>query len=600
MADIPAGTTRAAVVIGVDRTGNLQPLAAATKGALEMETWLKAEGYHVIALTDKEVDGKPGKVRFADIFDAVELCVKCPTLTSLVIYFAGHGYYSVGSEIWLLSGAPGNPNEAVNLAESAIAARASGLQNVVFIADTCRSIPQGIQGNAVRGGSIFTNEKPQADTLIDFFYATLPGDVAVEVAMDAERKNYDGLFTLALRELHAAAPEDDVCEIEQAGAKIIVLPNRKLRIRLPEYFALKVKNLGALISQKPALRIESDEPFHIACAKIAPAVAGRGDSIFKTIGVEAFALDAAPPKTLDQAASELMTRGAIPPEPVVRLPGDDAAGIKLAREARTQRAAAPEVGFETQCGVAVSGSSIVEAFPLGGIGGEIEGQGQPDNKYRIMNDAADYEPCKKHGSVVLRFTEGTGTIVAAIPGYIAALIVTNGAVISVTYSPAPNSQAWQYYEYSREQAEQKRAIVATAARHGILAMDRDEARKFADVVRVDKSNDPTLGIYAALAYSNVGLRQDALSVLHFMQNDLDANLFDVWLFAGADKAEEAKKPLVPVCPMLSQGWDYLRPLGVGVPGELDSKARLQSLWTTFTAKAMDEIMASAHEGKLDR
>lgn len=593
MADIPAGTTRAAVVIGVDRTGNLHPLAAATKGALQMEAWLAGESYHVIALTDKD----NGKVRFADVFDAVAACVKCPTMKTLVVYFAGHGYYSVGSEIWLLSGAPDNPNEAVNLAESTIAARASGLQNVVFIADTCRSVPQALPGNNVRGGCIFTNRVPMTAMPIDFFYATLPGDVAVEVATDAARQNYDGLFTLALRELHDAAPEGDVCEVEQSGQQVTVLPNRKMRTRLPEYFAMKVRGLGALISQKPALFIESDEPFHIARAKIAPAVSGRGDSIFKTVGVEAFALDGPAPKTLEQAASDLISRGAIPPEPVVRLPDDDAAGIKLAREARNQRAAAPEVGFETQCGVAVSGSSIVEAFPLGGIAGEIEGPGLADNKYRVQNNPGDYGPCQKHGSVVLRFTEGTGTIVAAIPGYIAALIVKDGAVISVTYSPAPNSPAWQYYQYSREQAEQKRAIVATAARHGILAMDRKEAEKFAKVVRVDKSNDPTLGIYAALAYSGVGLREDALSVLHFMQNDLDANLFDVWLFAGADEAEKAKRPLVPICPMLSQGWDYLRPLGVAVPDELDSKARLQSLWTTFTREAMDEIMTSAHEGK---
>ena len=44
MAKIPLGTTRAAVVIGVNKTNGLPKLKGAASGALEMKVWLKKEG----------------------------------------------------------------------------------------------------------------------------------------------------------------------------------------------------------------------------------------------------------------------------------------------------------------------------------------------------------------------------------------------------------------------------------------------------------------------------------------------------------------------------------------------------------------------------
>src|SRR5689334_11601306 len=102
-------TTRAAVAIGVDRTGGLQPLQAAARGAEDVADWLRREGYDVTCLTD--LRGDP--VRLSDVAAAVTTYVELGTVEKLVVYFAGHGYLNVSSEVWLLSGAPENANEAI-------------------------------------------------------------------------------------------------------------------------------------------------------------------------------------------------------------------------------------------------------------------------------------------------------------------------------------------------------------------------------------------------------------------------------------------------------------------------------------------------------
>lgn len=588
---LPPGTTRAAITIGVDRTGGLQPLAAAARGAKDMADWLRQEGYHVTALTDEG----DGTVRVADVFAAVLDALATASLTTLVIYFAGHGYFSVGSEIWLLSGAPDNPGEAINLGESTVAARGCGLTNVVFIADTCRSIPQTLAANAVRGGSIFPVRQSAIEAQIDTFYATNPGDVAVEVAVDAARTRYDGLFTKVLHKLHLAAPQADLVTVAQGGADVLVLPNRRLRRLLPEHFGRFARSIGAVISQTPSARIESDEPFFVARAFAAPEVTERGGGGLK---MQPYALGGEKLPDPARAARKLIAEARIPQAPLIRNPDEDPEEIRFANEAREHRAAEPGGGFETQCGFFVAGTSIVEGACFDGPWGEVENPGQPDNRLRVHTAQDDWSPARLPGGAVLRFADGTGAVLAVIPGYIGSLIVRDGGVISVSYAPAPNSPGWNDYQPFMDMAAERRAIAATAARQGILAMDREEARAFAAMARVGKAVDPALGIYAALAYASVGLGKEATSVLHYMQLDLAANLFDVWLLAGADPAERAKYPLLPACPMLSQSWDYLRPRNVPVAPVLIEAPRHQSLWTTFRAEAMDAIFAAARNGGL--
>ena len=131
-----ASSARAAVVIGVNKTGNLPVLRAAVSGAKSIANWLTAEGFEVKLIVDDN-----GPVTADAIKRAVTALVDRGTLTQLVIYFSGHGVAFGNSEFWLLTGAPDDLNEAVSVVECVDQASRSAIPNVVIICDACRSIP---------------------------------------------------------------------------------------------------------------------------------------------------------------------------------------------------------------------------------------------------------------------------------------------------------------------------------------------------------------------------------------------------------------------------------------------------------------------------
>ena len=75
---------RAAVVVGVNKTGSLPLLNAAVSGAVTVATWLRSEGFEVKLLVDSS-----GPVKASDVFDAISELVGRGTLDQLVIYFSG-------------------------------------------------------------------------------------------------------------------------------------------------------------------------------------------------------------------------------------------------------------------------------------------------------------------------------------------------------------------------------------------------------------------------------------------------------------------------------------------------------------------------------
>ena len=130
------GSKKAAVVIGVDKTGDLPVLKAAAKGAEKFAAWACGQGYEVALITDNA--GTP--VTVAQIYTAVAKVVEAQTYSQLLIFFSGHGILKAPDcELWLLSGSPDNPNEAVNVSGSIWAARNSGILYLVFVSDACRS-----------------------------------------------------------------------------------------------------------------------------------------------------------------------------------------------------------------------------------------------------------------------------------------------------------------------------------------------------------------------------------------------------------------------------------------------------------------------------
>jgi hypothetical protein len=94
---------RAAIVIGVNRTGGMTELQAAVKGATDFQAWARAQRCKTTLL----VDGPKKKVTVEKIFDEVKKVVDAGTFDQLIVFFSGHGILSAPlAEFWLLYKAP--------------------------------------------------------------------------------------------------------------------------------------------------------------------------------------------------------------------------------------------------------------------------------------------------------------------------------------------------------------------------------------------------------------------------------------------------------------------------------------------------------------
>jgi len=82
----PGPRNRGAVVIGVNKVGQLPKLRAAVAGAHSVADWLKRESFEVKLFVD---DDAPVEVE--QLKRAIKDFVDRGTLDQLVVYFAGHG-----------------------------------------------------------------------------------------------------------------------------------------------------------------------------------------------------------------------------------------------------------------------------------------------------------------------------------------------------------------------------------------------------------------------------------------------------------------------------------------------------------------------------
>jgi hypothetical protein len=251
---------RAVVLIGVRNSGTLRQLQTVQAGLDHMRHWALAQGVaeQLIAVLS-DTDGSP--VRSADIFDAINMFVMRPTLEQLIVYFCGHGMYKDRSEFWLLSGAPTNPNEAVNVAGSAVLAERLGVPHVVLISDACRSAPGGIQAGDVSGSLIFPNEPPRGGpAAIDQFYACRLGDSSFEIA-DATALSgaYRALYTEVLTKALGGYYPNLLERVTEPDGSFDLVRPRPLRENLEQLVTARIAEFNGtlLINQSPDARLTS-------------------------------------------------------------------------------------------------------------------------------------------------------------------------------------------------------------------------------------------------------------------------------------------------------------------------------------------------------
>ena len=188
------------------------------------------------------------------------------------------------------------------------------------------------------------------------------------------------------------------------------------------------------------------------------------------------------------------------------------------------------------------------------------------------------------------------------------VVVDGGRVSNVSYIPSSQHPMHSAYVHEEKRLAEFHAAVATAAKFGVFRIEGPKqerqraASRLADQIRMLKGIDPTLGLYAAYAYSEAGLKDNVASVRNFMRGDLQADLFDVALLAGALSRgrREAAARVFPFCPMLSQGWGLLRVQEAELAesiGAMRDHLRV-SLWLTLEKDGMDIAEAALREKRV--
>lgn len=588
---------RAAICIGVDHAGTMPPLQAAAKGAGEVGVWARSQGCDTTLL----VDDAGVKVSAGDIFDAVKACVEARTYEQLIIYFSGHGVLTApGAEYWLLSRAPENPNEAVNLFRSIEDARNSGIPHVVFVSDACRSSATGPPLSGVTGGTIFPNVgygPTRAE--VDVFYATRPGDPAWEVAKEQATKHYRGIFTDFLLTAVKTPERVLVDEVSAGPTSVAVVTSRKLKPHLEAAVPAGAADLDVRIRQTPEVRVESALPKYFAL--VDPATIQQPRRALAGRPVTPPALDTA----LTALSATHFQEGAAPS---TARDASLAARLGLTAEVERLAGARGRGHFETRTGFTVHGAHPVTVDANGWRADPEFADPQDASAWHVrLHPGAD--PSAPASVVLaLRSPEGvtTGTVLAVLPDFIGTVVVDGtGRVTAVNYVPSDNSTRYATYQRRATQMEGMKAFAAVAARHGRFVVEGERAADFAARIRQDKGLDPVLGLYAAYAYAQAGQYDDVLSVFTYMrEDDFETPIpFDVVMLATryhANEHQAQRARHAPFAPMLSQGWALLAP---GDPMFHPIHARLRphlvpSLWTTLDEAGLEFARMYVRSGEV--
>ena len=600
---------KAAVVIGVDKTGKLVPLASAAAGARRVADWLEAEGFKVNCLTDQAAPVTAEAVRQAiGAFVTVP-----PRYHLLLVYFSGHGYWQARSDLWLLSGAPQQPGEAVNLRAAMDLAKYSGIENVVFVSDACRSLPDARSGAFVDGVAAFPNfdefDKPSK---IDCFKATSEARPAYEGRIGGEAQS---VLTAAWQAAYREPEDAMVLQIDgEGGEKIEVVPNR----RLEDFLQRKVDALMAAIdpnaSQQIEVSVPSREEVYIArvrreasaAARHGPRRGNRRRGPTPAGALEAPVLAAPPGRVAASAIVSALASGA-----GVAAAADGATAVVDAATEQRLRARMPDPAqdhFESQTGFVVQGAVLRRAVAArGGSGLSVDlltgGDGSgASGLLRVKAKKGFVVPDGHVGSIGLQFADGRCAVLAALPGYIGHVTVGSRGVTNVSYLPSSNHWRWNDYVHRRDEVDRLRAMVALAIDRNSFQLRSDaEAEALARRIRMYKAVDPTLGLYAAMAFAQASNDAQLLSVLQYMRADLRADLFDVLLLASRQPAARAARlPVVPLCPMLTQNWSLLASRGVKLAPAMAAAGQglADSLWTTFEPEVSRALLRAIEEGEL--
>lgn len=450
---------RAAICIGVNRAEAMTPLLAAVKGARDFADWATAQGCDVTLLVDED----QAEVLAAHIFKAIRAVVEAGIYEQLLIYFSGHGILlAPGTEYWLLSGAPLNANEAVNLLRSVEDTRNAGIPHIIFISDACRSAAPAAPLNGVVGGSIFPNRTmgPQSGE-VDVFFATRPGDPAWEVPEAEATQRYRGLFTDCLLKA-LRAPSSPMAEnLPGSAPELFIITSRRLKPHLENQVPLDAAAINIQLNQQPQVRVETASPKYFAV--VSPPLPNKEAPVYQ----HDFKYSYRGNRGKD-------SRGGFFLPPTARAGYAQAAGqapdptaIKFTREVERLRGHPSQLPADTATGFTLVGASVSLLVAPGWAADYPASHSDPQLQHIRLTPQPEPagEPLAS-GAILLQFRGGTGTLLAILPGFVGVVTVAEDRVLNVNYLPALASARHQAQAAGAATREKVKAIAAVNARHG--------------------------------------------------------------------------------------------------------------------------------------
>lgn len=566
---------KCAVVIGVDKTGQLPPLNAAASGAQAFHEWAKTNNYDSEILTDEQ-----GPVTVRDIKVKIKRFVDARVYDLMVIYFSGHGVLkSASDEYWLLSEAPTDPNEAVTVQPSRLLARLVGIPHIVFISDACRSIPEDGLISGVCGSVIFPNVPPaDSDVDVDMFYAAKPGDPAYEVKQADAIANFRGVYTnCLLRALSGGEPEVLTYVTEGQKDYSMVLAY-ELKEHLKKAVPIAAETANIRLVQKPDAEVASRSPKYLVRYESKPKTDPSTMVNFETF-----------PGPDKGSETKRVTMSFNREQPATEVDLHTRINSIMLQEAESSRSDTLETGFT-----------------ITGLLQQPKFIGLKDHTVFFENGAFQVAVNDKTeaGHCLLILPDGSSVPLVFIKGFAATVVFEKDALVNINYTPTLGSPKFaDAAKFDREIAE-RRASIAVMNRNGGFTAPKfaDDLIASASYLRIYKSFDPTLALYAAYAYAEMGDFSSVGSIYKYMRKEPFPVLFDVAMlreFTSKDHDPETLEAAFPLCPMLNKGWSYLTidPKRYR-PGLLElAKYRIPGLWTTLTSKGTELYLDLTHLSK---
>lgn len=552
---------KCAVIIGVNKTGNLPQLSEAVNSAQRFEEWAKKQNFD----TSLHID-ETNPVISRDIFNAVLGFVKEQSYDLMIIYFSGHGILrAVGDEKWLLSEAPINPNEAINVLSSKMLARMAKIPHVVFISDACRSLPNHHQIASVSGSEIFPisiNTHYMAQ--VDMFYATSPFSSAFEVKSSPDASTYNAIYTDCLLDaLEGKVPNILLPLYKQTKPKTYVIPAHYLGEYLRKTVPKKLRKTNLSLSQYPDSEITSQYPKqYLAEFDKAPSIIPQENYLL----AESLEPHRSPTKGRFTIFSAL--------KKAIHFSKNNHIDLKSYYsqiQSSLHKNTSPKAAF------VVTGVEHMDLIVPDSI---IIQQEKQNGAIYLLTEAL------VETTLLVILENGHGIPLTIIPKFTGILTLKNNQVLNIDYIPSlPKLENHSY---------QQRSLMSTGTIIGINPLAqipiKDTLASLNYFFTKKRKIDPILELQLITAYFQIGNLSAIDQLILNLNKSSNPLLLDSYILLQLSGYEELlnQRKVYSFCPLMAQTWSYLN------ISQLTHKTTLQglaqhlvpSLWTTFTPQGV--------------